>query len=305
MELAWKSYTAYGEEERVGDTALAMVANHLKSRGCRQLAVTASVEIPSGEYKMLSIRVEKRLRDLCGQKQIPCHGVERRVNPLLKSPGVTVTGAGEVCPQTAAGREKETQDRKDIWEKRESEKCIPYSQGEEEIYCVGLPALSAALQLKRQEKKILEQRFSSAFLEEMERWKEEQFLKDRCFLQGNGITGWYQTEEGGIFAALWKMAESKCCGFEVELKQIPLLQEVIEICEHFRLNPYLMQSAGCMIVTSGKDLEQELGEQEVFVKRIGRLKEGKEKLLKNGEEIRCLDRPAPDEWLKWLGGERE
>lgn len=305
MELAWKSYTAYGEEERVGDTALAMVANHLKSRGCRQFAVAAVVEIPSGEYKMLSIRMEKRLRDFCGQTQIPCHGIERRVNPLLKSPGVTVTGAGEVCQQAARGRAKDGQDRQDAWEQQTAKNCIPHSQGEEDIYCVGLPALSAALQLKRQEKKILGQRFSSAFLEELERWQGEQLLQDRCFWKENEISGWYQTEEGGIFAALWKMAESKGCGFEVELKQIPLLQEVIEICEYFRLNPYLMQSAGCMVVTSGKDLEQELKGQKIFVKKIGRLKAGREKLLRNGEEVRCLDRPAPDEWLRWLGGERE
>ena len=37
--------------------------------------------------------------------------------------------------------------------------------------------------------------------------------------------------EGGIFAALWNMAEACNAGFTVDMKKLPILQETIEVCE--------------------------------------------------------------------------
>lgn len=302
MKVVWKVYTAYGKEERMGDTALAMVENDLRSKGCWKMGITAVVETSLETDKTFGIRVEKRLRKICRQRGISCTVVERRVNPLLKAPGVTVAGAGELWDEEASG-EKEGkrcsplfQKKEDGWNQEESPKGA-------DIYCVGFPGLSAALQIKRQEASLRE-RFSSTFLEGLEAREKMQFVGEACFDGQTGSIRWYQAEEGGVFAALWEMAKSCECGFEVDLKAIPMLQEVIEICEYFQLNPYLMQSAGCMLAVATDDLKQEFQKEGIPVKKIGYLKEGREKLMKNGEEVRFLDRPAPDEWLRWLGGRK-
>lgn len=39
--------------------------------------------------------------------------------------------------------------------------------------------------------------------------------------------------EGGIFGALWEMADGAGIGLDVALKRIPIQQETVEICEFF------------------------------------------------------------------------
>lgn len=50
--------------------------------------------------------------------------------------------------------------------------------------------------------------------------------------------------EGGIFGALWEMADGAGIGLDVALKRIPIQQETVEICEFFGVNPYQMLSTG-------------------------------------------------------------
>lgn len=46
------------------------------------------------------------------------------------------------------------------------------------------------------------------------------------------------------------MAEASGIGLEVDLKSIPIRQETVELCEAFRLNPYLLISSGCMLMAA-------------------------------------------------------
>ena len=57
-----------------------------------------------------------------------------------------------------------------------------------------------------------------------------------------------QIGSGGILASLWELAETVRTGFEIEMPQINLKQETVEICEFYRLNPYLMTSAGSYLI---------------------------------------------------------
>ena len=47
-----------------------------------------------------------------------------------------------------------------------------------------------------------------------------------------------QVGEGGIFAALYRLAKEADTGLVVDLKAMPVRQETIEICEYYKLNPY-------------------------------------------------------------------
>ena len=49
-------------------------------------------------------------------------------------------------------------------------------------------------------------------------------------------------------AALWELSETAGIGFEIDMPQIALKQETVEICEFYRLNPYLMTSAGSYLI---------------------------------------------------------
>jgi len=71
-----------------------------------------------------------------------------------------------------------------------------------------------------------------------------------AFARRHGAASWCVPGEGGIMAALWDYFDSFHLGFEINLKRLPILQETIEVCEVFDVNPYRLQSEGCLLFTA-------------------------------------------------------
>ena len=119
-----------------------------------------------------------------------------------------------------------------------------------------------------------------------------------------------QVGSGGILAALWDLAEMSGTGLEADMRSIRLRQETVEICEYFQLNPYQMTSAGCFLLAADH-AEKVIEVLEGAGARAGRLgvaRAQNARVITSGEEVRYLDRPAPDELAVWwegrLSGER-
>ena len=108
--------------------------------------------------------------------------------------------------------------------------------------------------------------------------------------------------EGGIFEALWKLSGHTGCGFDVSLPAVPIRQETIEITEHFGIDPYRMESLGCLLILSesGDELVEKLLDAGIFARVIGNLREDKDKRIINGGETRSLDRPSADTLIPLL-----
>lgn len=112
-----------------------------------------------------------------------------------------------------------------------------------------------------------------------------------------GTAAMHALAQGGIFGALWEMAEHAGVGLEVDLKKIPVRQETIEICEYFDRNPYELYSAGSLLVGTdkGEALTAYLQTRGIPAAVIGRVTDGNERIIRNGEDCRFLDRPKQDE----------
>lgn len=123
---------------------------------------------------------------------------------------------------------------------------------------------------------------------------------DRQVLLGLGAEEICPLGEGGIFTALWRLAEKLGAGMEVNLRQIPVKQESIEICEYFDINPYNVLSAGSLLVAApqGTALAEELAREGIPAAVIGRLTDGNDRILWNDGNKRFLDRPQRDEFYK-------
>lgn len=108
--------------------------------------------------------------------------------------------------------------------------------------------------------------------------------------------------EGGIFTALWEMAERAGVGLEVDVKKIPVKQETVEITEYFDINPYYLYSAGALLIGTehAEALVAELAAKGIPAAVIGRVTDGKERVILNGEDRRYLDRPQQEEWYRKL-----
>ena len=110
----------------------------------------------------------------------------------------------------------------------------------------------------------------------------------------------HNLSEGGVLGALWEMTDGAQLGMEAYLREIPIRQQTVEICEFFGLNPYQLLSGGSMLMAAedGNALVRLLKREGISATLIGSLTDKKERVLINGQERRYLDRPQPDEIYK-------
>ncbi|MBS6644685.1 MAG: AIR synthase [Clostridiaceae bacterium] len=163
---------------------------------------------------------------------------------------------------------------------------------------IGEAGTARIISEKRQE---LLGRFSPGFLDQsqenrnmtggnLEQW--EQFGATECETVG----------EGGIMAALWNLSGAYEVGIEFWLRQIPVRQKTIEICEFYDLNPYRLLSDGCVILVcdNGYHTMTRLKDAGIPAQVIGTVNRGLKREIYNGEGRGFLDRPQRDELYKVL-----
>ena len=171
-----------------------------------------------------------------------------------------------------------------------------------QIVIIGKIATEGALRILKQKEKELLQRFTSMYLRPIYEYEHEMlqvgFVQHMRSL--DEISSILSIGEGGIYAALWELGEKFHCGLQVLIREIPILQETIEVCERYGLNPYQMTSAGSFLVVC-EDVER-LKEQvpELEVHRIGELTEDQARFLLHHEEKRFLEKAGQDEYLRFL-----
>lgn len=113
--------------------------------------------------------------------------------------------------------------------------------------------------------------------------------------------------EFGIFEALFSMAKELKCGIRINIKDIPIKQETVEMCEFFKANPYAMYSGmSAVIVTKdGEDVVRFLEENGICAQIVGYTTyEDNDKIVINEEESGFLQHIRKDE-LKNILGRRE
>lgn len=117
-----------------------------------------------------------------------------------------------------------------------------------------------------------------------------------------GAAALHDISQGGILTALWEMAEHSGTGLEVDLKKIAIRQETVEISEHIGANPYLMPSSGALLIGTehGYGLVRELEKLQIKATVIGKVTDKSERIIRNGEDVRFLDRSKPENFEQFL-----
>lgn len=113
----------------------------------------------------------------------------------------------------------------------------------------------------------------------------------------SGASAMHDVSEGGIFGALWELAESAGVGLEIDLKKIPIRQETVEICEFFDLNPYKMLSGGCLLIATedGNGMVMELEKADIPAVIIGKATDSNDRVFINEDERRFMETAQTDE----------
>lgn len=134
---------------------------------------------------------------------------------------------------------------------------------------------------------------------------ERRILEEAALQKAYGIRVIRNIKEGGIFNALWDTCEALEAGCEVELERIPILQETVEICEMFDVNPYYADSSGSILIAAerGNELYWDLKRQGIASAVIGIFHSGRGRTILSEtepEHVRCLDRPQEDSLTHFL-----
>lgn len=108
----------------------------------------------------------------------------------------------------------------------------------------------------------------------------------------------HDVTEGGIFGALWELAEASGVGIEVYEDNIKIRQETVEICRVFSIDPMKLISSGVMIMTvsGGKKslLVEAFNKENIELTEIGKITDKERMIIKDGERRELLP-PDVDE----------
>jgi len=157
--------------------------------------------------------------------------------------------------------------------------------------------LEGTLILARDYREKLESMVSDAVLEEGMRLASclsvlpESRVAVRC-----GATAMHDITEGGVYGAVWELANASSCGAVIDRDAIPLLSSTRQICKKIGADPYRLISSGCLLIAcpDGEKLCAALQEKHIPCSIIGHATEG-DILLKTPEGLFPLDPPGADE----------
>ena len=173
---------------------------------------------------------------------------------------------------------------------------------DEDIVLLGYTGLEGMARIVAEKEEELEAYFNKLFIRQCkERAKEMDMAEAAAAIKDMKISAVKEIGSGGISAALWNIAEGTNAGFTVDLEKISICQETIEVLEHYNLNPYDMTSQGSFLIMTknGKEVVRMLEEAGAKATIIGTSNEGNIKVIRAGDDNRFLDRPAPDELMRW------
>jgi hydrogenase maturation factor len=170
----------------------------------------------------------------------------------------------------------------------------------QDLVVAGYAGLAGTLFLLEEKRAELERWFSRDYLDTVPPLREYLTERDAQFWERMGATEWEQSDLGGILNSIWTLSGAYETGVEFTLRQIPIRQETIEICERLECNPYRLYSRGCWLLTAvgGNQLTEHLAEEGIPARVIGRINPGIAREIISEEGRGYLERPHKDEILK-------
>ena len=262
---------------------LTAIVNNVAAAGGEPVGVVVSAILPDKILESVVQRLSGEMERACHNLNLQIAGGNTLISKAVKNPilNVTVIGKKEVVLH---------------------QNFHDYKAGQD-ILLTKYVGLAGTAILSKMEQSKLEERLPSYIVENgISLEKEISVLPESRIAMEVGVTGMHDVSRGGIFSALWELAEKGNVGIEVDLKKIPVRQETIEICEVLCVNPYELYGAGSLLIVTdkGNQLLYELEKQQIPAAIIGKITEENGKVILNGEEVRFLDRPKNDAIEPWL-----
>lgn len=253
-------------------------ANNLAAGGAEPVAAMIALLLPEAleEPELKALMAEAELK--CSELSMAIAGGQTRVTGEVVSPVAVVTGFGKGHPAKAA------------------------EPGQDVVISKWIGLEGTAFLAERYREELLA-RYPAYLVEEAAGFHRYlSILPEAATAMKSGVCAMHDASEGGIFAALWELAEVSGVGLNIDLKKLPLRQETVEVCECCGVNPYQLLSGGCLVMTAedGQGLVDSLHARDIPAVVVGRVTDKSDRLLLNEDEIRYMDRSGPDELYRIL-----
>lgn len=265
---------------------LAAITNNVAAAGGEPVGIVVSTILPDKILESVIQRLSGEIERASHKLNLQIAGGNTVISKAVNKPILNITVVG-----------KKNKELHDSFHK--------YEAGQDIVLTKWTGLAGTAILAKKEQKK-LENRLPGYIVDNGIFLKEEiSVLKESRIAMKVGNFGMHDVSRGGIFSALWELAEKGNMGIEVDLKRIPVRQETIEICEVLGINPYELYGAGSLLIVTDKanQLIHELEKQEISATVIGKITQENGKIILNGEETRYLDRPKHDSMEPWLKDE--
>lgn len=273
-----------GTVKDLGSHSIHITANDLAASGAEPIGVMLTVMLPDTVEEPEVKKMMQEAEATCKKLNMEVLGGHTEITNVVRQPLISVTGVGKI--------------------KKSRVITTLQVQPEQDIVVTKWIGLEATTILAKEREEELRKRFPAGIVDTAIGF--DRFLSvvpESRIAMEHGVTAMHDITEGGVFGALWEMASGAGVGLEVDLKKIPIRQETVEICQYFDLNPYQIMSSGSMMIAAddGHELVRKLEKAGIHAAVVGRTNAGNDRILRNGEDVRYLDKPQPDELYKVLG----
>lgn len=270
-----------GTATEIGELSVSITVNDLASAGATPIGLLITALLPPGTTEEELSAIMSQVSRACKREQVAVIGGHTEVTPVVNQPVLSVTGVGK-CKK---GRVISTGGARPGME----------------LVATKWIALEGTLIITREKEKELRRALSDSIVDRILGFSKLLSVRREGELGASlGVAAMHDVTEGGIYGALWEMAEASGVGVEVDISRIPIRQETIEVCEYFDIDPYKLISSGCMLVatTDGEAYVRGLHDMGLEGSIIGRVTEGRDRVIITGGVRRFLTPPESDEFHK-------
>lgn len=273
-----------GTAKDIGKLSVYITANDVACSGAEVIGIMLTILLPDKTLEEELREIMSDVYDVCHDLDIQVVGGHTEVTRVVNQPLISVTGVGKVKKDRllTTGSIKPGMD----------------------IVMTKAIALEGTSILAKEKYDELNAYFPSGMIDKAVRFDEEILIVKEASVARDMAIAMHDVTEGGIFGALWEMAEASNVGLDIDLKSIRIRQETVEICEYFGINPYKLISSGCLLIvaTDGQKVVDAIESEGIEATLIGKATDSNDRRLINGKEVRFLETPAKDELYQVIGG---
>lgn len=270
-----------GTTKDIGPLSVYITTNDLAAAGAEPIGLMITILLPERVREIELKRMMEGIELTCKKLNIDVLGGHTEVTNVVNQPLISVTGVAKM--------------------KTSKVSTLKNIEPELDLVVTKWVGLEATTIISKEKEGQLKELFAESFVKTAQGF--DQYLSvipESRIAMEHEVAAMHDITEGGIFGALWEMAAGADLGVEVDLRKIPIRQETVEVCEVFGVNPYVIMSSGSMLIATkdGNGLVEKLSSAGIHSAVIGRTKAGNDRIIRNGEEVRYLDKPQTDELYK-------